>query len=110
MSAKPQAGPRPSATGSGEPGLGIAGPRIGERSIGLFVGAVFALSPIGLAIFSVERLVFGVPVLMLYLFGLWALIVALLAGLARFGEAQDEEAGSAATTPTLPDRPPERRA
>lgn len=76
--------------GPGELGIGTAGgPRIGERSIGLFVCAVFLLSPIGLAIFSVPKLAFGFPVLALYLFGVWAVIIALLAGLARLGEASE---------------------
>ena len=117
MSADRKPSPMPGApTGgrAGEPAIGIAsglatGPRIGERSVGLFVGAIFALSPIGLAIFSVDVLVFGVPVLALYLFGLWALIIALLAGLARLGEAQEDEAATSQGDQPIPDVPPERQ-
>lgn len=91
MTRAPQEGPGGGAGGS-EPSIGSVGsPRIGERSIGLFVCAVFLLSPIGLAIFSVPQLAFGFPVLALYLFGVWAVIIALLAGLARLGESSEAE-------------------
>ena len=85
-----------------------SGPRIGERSIGLFVGAVFALSPIGLAMFSTPQLVFGIPALAFYLFGVWALVIALLAGLASVGETNEvREIQAAAGHPRAAARHPE---
>ncbi|NBC32042.1 MAG: hypothetical protein GVY13_05140 [Alphaproteobacteria bacterium] len=102
MAGTPQAerggGPGGGEAVTGAGGGPAGGPRIGERSIGLFVAAVFLLSPIGLAIFSVPQLAFGFPVLALYLFGVWAVIIALLAGLARLGEAS--EAAAEAGPPT----------
>lgn len=110
MSVDPKHGPGQAPTLPGEPSIETAtGPRIGERSIGLFVAAVFGLSPVGLAVFSAEHLVLGIPVLALYLFGLWALIIGLLAGLARLGEAHEEEAAVPPSDRPPPDRALERR-
>jgi len=57
----------------------------GERSIVTFLFAVLAFSPPVLSIFSAEVFVFGVPLLFLYLFVVWAAIVALVAWIADFG-------------------------
>lgn len=57
----------------------------GERSIVTFLFAVLAFSPPVLSIFSADVFVFGVPLLFLYLFVVWAAIVALVAWIADFG-------------------------
>ena len=51
----------------------------GDRLIALFVLGMLAFSPALLAIFAQDRLVLGVPLLFLYLFGAWVCLVALLA-------------------------------
>ena len=53
-----------------------------EGSIVTFLFAVLALNPPVLTIFSVEVFLFGVPLLYLYLFVVWAIIVALVAWIA----------------------------
>ena len=50
----------------------------GERAIGLFLLAFLALNPPILSIFSAETILFGIPLLYLYLFGVWGLIIALV--------------------------------
>jgi len=52
----------------------------GERSAALFLlGLVLLLPPI-LGIFSIDLLIFGVPVLFAYLFFTWGVLIALAAG------------------------------
>ena len=51
---------------------------IGERAIGLFLLAFLALNPPILSIFSAETILLGVPLLYLYLFGAWGVIIALV--------------------------------
>ncbi len=51
----------------------------GDRLIALFLLGTLAISPPLLAVFRVEALVFGIPVLFLYLFAAWAALVVLLA-------------------------------
>jgi len=53
------------------PGLGP------ERLIGLFLIGAIGLSPPILTLFNQPRLVGGVPLLYLYLFGFWILLVVL---------------------------------
>jgi hypothetical protein len=57
--------------------------RVAERSIGLFLLGVVAFSPPLVAVFAVSRFVLGIPLLYLYVFGAWAVIVALVALIAR---------------------------
>ena len=52
---------------------------IGERAFGLFLVALLLLNPPILTIFSAEAFLFGVPLLYLYLFGVWGGIIALIA-------------------------------
>jgi|GEM_PF-1492901 len=61
--------------------------RVAERSIGLFLLGVVAFSPPLVAVFAGTRFVFGIPILYLYVFAAWAVIVALLALIARRVEA-----------------------
>lgn len=51
----------------------------GDRLIALFLLGVLLLMPPMMAIFNVERLVLGIPLLYLYLFGAWILLVGLVA-------------------------------
>ena len=51
----------------------------GERSLGLFALGLLIFNPPVLSIFSVEIEVFGLPLLYLYLFVAWALLIGLLA-------------------------------
>ena len=50
----------------------------GERAIGLFLLAFLALNPPILSIFSAEAILFGIPLLYLYLFGVWGGIIFLI--------------------------------
>jgi hypothetical protein len=51
---------------------------VGERAIALFLLAFLAFNPPLLSIFSADVIVFGVPLLYLYLFCAWAGIIALI--------------------------------
>lgn len=55
----------------------------GERSLGLFALGLLILNPPLLSIFSVETSFFGLPLLYLYLFGVWAMLIVLMALIAR---------------------------
>lgn len=76
-----------------DPNRGIADPidpvaetRIIERSVALFLLGVIAFSPPLIAVFAVAHRVLGIPMLYLYVFGMWALIVLLQALIARGAE------------------------
>jgi hypothetical protein len=70
---------RPHDEGRSIPGV----KRRGERLIGLLIaGAVLLNFPL-LSVFSVDRMVFGVPVLYLYLFSVWGLIIGVKALILR---------------------------
>jgi hypothetical protein len=56
----------------------MRGEGIGDRLIALFLLGVLLLTPPLMAIFNVDRLVLGIPVLYLYLFGAWVVLVGLL--------------------------------
>lgn len=53
--------------------------RNGEWSVVLFVVALLAFNPPVLSIFSVPELIFGIPVLYLYIFAAWGGAIVLLA-------------------------------
>ncbi len=65
-----------------------------EGSIATFLFAVLALNPPVLSIFSVDVFLFGIPLLYLYLFAVWALIVALVAWIAVGGGRGSPKAGA----------------
>ena len=68
----------------GRPWAGRAGAAtVAELSVGLFCLAVLAFSPPLLVIFSTQYLLFGIPLLYVYLFVTWGLVIVLLARLAR---------------------------
>jgi hypothetical protein len=56
----------------------MRGEGIGDRLIALFLFGVLLLTPPLMAIFNVDRLILGIPVLYLYLFGAWIVLVSLL--------------------------------
>jgi hypothetical protein len=60
-----------------------------DQFVALLLLAALAFSPPLLAIFGVPELVFGVPVLFLYLFGAWAALIGLLAFVS--GRAEETE-------------------
>ena len=53
--------------------------RSAEWSVVLFVVALLAFNPPVLSIFSVPDLIFGIPILYLYIFVAWGAVIALLA-------------------------------
>ena len=59
----------------------------GDRLVAMFLLGVLLFSPPLLAIFSPDALVFGVPLLYLYLFCGWAMLIALVA---VFGRADSD--------------------
>ncbi|MCZ6862015.1 MAG: hypothetical protein O7I42_17350 [Alphaproteobacteria bacterium] len=67
----------------------MAGPhKTSERSVALFLLGALAFSPPLLFIFSAERSILGVPLLFLYLFAAWIIVIVLigvLAGRVRLG-------------------------
>ena len=60
-----------------------------ERIVVLAIVGILALNYPWLSLFSRSVLVFGIPLLYLYLFSLWALLI-LLAGLIIESEGQEE--------------------
>lgn len=50
----------------------------GDRLIAVFLLGLLLLTPPLMAIFNVDRLLFGIPLLYLYLFGAWILLVVLV--------------------------------
>ncbi len=53
--------------------------RSAEWSVVLFIVALLAFNPPVLSIFSVPELIFGIPILYLYIFLAWAAAIVLLA-------------------------------
>jgi hypothetical protein len=78
---------------------------VGELSFGLFVLALVAFSPALLAIFGEPVLVFGIPLLYVYIFSAWGVVIVLLARLAgRAGRmALSERDSPAEAPPAAPD-------
>lgn len=62
-----------------------------EWSILLFVASLIAFLPPVILIFDSPRPLFGIPLIYLYLFGVWALIIALTAFGARRGRGRTRE-------------------
>ena len=61
------------------------------RFVALFLLGAVAFNPPLLAIFDVDTLVLGVPLLYVYLFAAWAILIALV----RLVAERSEEAGGA---------------
>ena len=75
--------------------------RISERLIALFLLGAFLLLPPVLLVFNMPARALGVPVLYLYIFVVWAVLIALAAAIARLlareGPVPGEVADLAAT-------------
>ena len=50
-----------------------------ERLVALFLLGIVAFTPPFLGIFNTPRLIFGIPLLYLYLFAVWGLLIGLVA-------------------------------
>ena len=59
--------------------------RAAERSVATFLFASVAFSPPFLSIFGADTFVFGLPLLYLYLFVAWGLVIAMVAWIADLG-------------------------
>ena len=57
--------------------------RRGERLVGLLLAGIVLLNFPLLSVFSVKRLVFGIPVLFLYIFSVWILLIGIKAVVLR---------------------------
>jgi hypothetical protein len=70
--------------------------RLGERLIAIFVLGIVLFNPLFIRLFDrgLDTTVFGVPLLFLYLFGGWAMLIALLV-CAIEGPGGRESAGAA---------------
>lgn len=64
--------------------------RRGERLIGLFLLALLLFSPVALALFARPALALGIPLLALYVFVAWGVVIALLARIAQGGDGEGE--------------------
>jgi len=65
--------------------------RMHERLLAAFLFALLALNPPILSIFSARLFIFGIPLLYLYLFGVWAAMIAGLAWLSDLEPRRDGE-------------------
>ena len=59
-----------------------------ETSIAIFLFGLLAFSPPILSVFGADVFVFESPLLYLYLFGAWGLIIGLVAWMADLGERE----------------------
>ena len=57
--------------------------RRGERLVGLLIAGVVLLNFPFLSVFSTNRPIFGIPILYLYLFSVWVLIISVMALILR---------------------------
>jgi hypothetical protein len=65
--------------------------RMRERLLAAFLFALLALNPPILSIFSARLFIFGIPLLFLYLFLVWAAIIVVLAWVSDLGPQRDGE-------------------
>lgn len=83
----------------------MTGRRIGERSVGLFILGVVAFSPPFLLIFNVKETLLGVPLLYIYLFTTWAVLIGLTCLIAERTNPTPSSGPEAAKRPLeAPDR------
>ena len=67
-----------------------------ERLLALFLLGIVAFTPPFLGIFNTPRLIFGIPILYLYLFTAWGLLIGLVAlTVHRTAADDDDETASA---------------
>ena len=79
-----------------------------ERAVALFLLAVLAFSPFVLSIFNVSTFLFGIPLLYVYLFLAWGVVIALLAMTAVVGEDRGDEESVGRSPERSPGRSPGR--
>jgi hypothetical protein len=65
-----------------------------ERLLALFLLGILVFTPPFLGIFNTPRLVAGIPLLYLYLFIVWGMLIAIVALTVRAAEDEDEDAVS----------------
>lgn len=70
-----------------------------ERLLALFLLGIVVFTPPFLGIFNTPRLILGIPILYLYLFAAWGLLIALVALTVR-GATDDDDDGTVATGPS----------
>lgn len=63
--------------------------RRGERLVGLFLLALLLFSPMLLGLFARPTTVLGLPPLLVYVFAAWAVVIVLLARIARGADRDD---------------------
>lgn len=68
-------------------------PRIRERSVAFFLLGVVLLNPPLLGLFGLGHSLGGIPLLYLWLFGVWALLIALIGLTAREPPPEEGEGG-----------------
>jgi hypothetical protein len=69
-----------------------------ERLLALFLLAIVAFTPPFLGIFNTPRLILGIPLLYLYLFTVWGLLIALVA-LTVHASSDDEDGETTSSGP-----------
>jgi hypothetical protein len=69
-----------------------------ERLVALFLLGIVAFTPPFLGIFNTPRLIFGIPLLYLYLFAVWGLLIGLVA-LTVHLSADENDAEATSPTP-----------
>ena len=69
-----------------------------ERLLALFLLGIVAFTPPFIGIFNTPRLILGVPILYLYLFGAWSLLIGLVA-LTVHRTTGDDDNGTASAAP-----------
>ena len=74
-------------------------PRVQSAAVLVPLAALFLLMPPFVLLFTTPRMVFGVPLIVLYIFGVWALVVAFTCKVARGRGAPPPEPGAPAEPP-----------
>ena len=67
-------------------------PRVQSAAVLLPLAGLFLLMPPFILLFATPRTVFGIPLLVLYMFGVWAALIAVTWQLTRRLSARDAEA------------------
>lgn len=69
-----------------------ASPRVRSAAVLAPIAGLFLLMPPFILLFATPRMVFGIPLVVLYMFGVWALLIAVTWQLTRRLAARDAEA------------------
>jgi hypothetical protein len=67
-----------------------------ERLLALFLLGIIVFTPPFLGIFNTPHLILGIPILYLYLFGAWGLLIGLVALTVHRAAGDDDETAPAA--------------